>query len=482
MRSAAALLVVVACQTPAVRPAQPGPASPSVADNIALAPAIVVPVRAEAEYVALDPHDSRLDRACDDLAYLVAHGGAATTDIATAVLRMHGIVDPPNAVLVGAVGEALDAKLGEDLYRPNAVIGRGTYEQTAVEVLVFLPHMHLGPVPRAVETSVDVSVVIDRELSDARVTVADQYETMSPRVTRDEDVLHFTVPCGTRPSDRFVTIEAADPRTATQPLVIFPVYCKLAPPATLSAEPARNLANVSDIEGRLTSILNRERTTASVLPLRRDARVEAAARAYAKSRADKRNTDQEVVMRDAGILAPEMSWSTFHVDSLEAAVNRILNSSEELAKLRDAERTEVGVGVAQDADGWWVSLVYVTIPPPLDTVAAAARIADAIRLTGNGHEKKVKIDLYANEIATRYANGLAVGWKVEDLYTKNFAAMRMYNHVGFELTVDRRVELAHLDVAKLIKKHEFHTIGVGVSQSARNGPLAGTIWIVVVFY
>jgi hypothetical protein len=459
-----------------------GSALPLAADSTALAPAIRVPVTAEAEYVALDPHDSRLDQACDDLAYLVAHGGAPTTDIATAVLRMHGIVDPPNKVLAGAVGEALDAKFGQDLYRPNAMVGKGSFEQTAVEILIFLPRIRIGPVPRATDTSVELAVVLDAQLRDPHVTVADAYASHQLHVELVEHILRFTVACGARPSEQFVTIEAVDPRLETKPLVIFPIYCKLKPPATLAAEPAKNLSGYTDLDGRLTAILDRERAAAGIPPLRRDARVERAALAYAESRAANRNADRQTVMRDAGLIAPSMSWSTFHVDSLEGAVDRVLNSSEELSKLRNPERTDIGVGARRDAEGWWISIVYVTIPPVIDTAEAASRIAHAIQLFQQSRSLQTKIDAYASVVATHYANALAFGWRSEDLEESATVEMQMNTGEGPEYATDSRVELASLDIVKLVNKHAFHAIGVGVSQSARSGPLAGTIWIVVIFY
>ena len=53
---------------------------------------------------------------------------------------------------------------------------------------------------------------------------------------------------------------------------------------------------------------------------------------------------------------------------------------------------------------------------------------------------------------------------------------------GCEFATESRVDVANLDVVRLIHDHKFHNVGVGVSQSARNGPRVGTIWIVVVFY
>jgi len=480
MRLAVAGFVLAACHVPLTMapPAQSTLTFP--VDNTVLAPAIVVPVSAETEYVALDPHDVRLDQACNDLAYLVAHGGAATTDIATAVLRMHGIVDPPNKVLAGTVGEALDAKFGEDFYRPNAMVGKGTFEQTAVEILIFMPRIRIGPVPRATTTSVELSVVLDDALREPRVAISDAYEAHTQPVALAEQVMHITVPCGDLPSERFVTIEATDPHHDTKPLVIFPIYCKLTPPATLAAEPAKNLTGYTDLDGRLTSILNRER--AGLAPLRRDARVEQVALAYATARSANHDADRETVMRDAGLMAPAMSWSTFHVDSLEGAIDRVLNSSEELAKLRNAERTDIGVGAKRDADGWWISIVYVTIPPIIDAPAEAKRIANAIQMLEQSRSIQIKINPKASDVAMHYANALAVGWNTDDLHDNAVIEMQMYNGKDPEFATDNRVELANLDIVKLVSKHKFKAIGVGVAQSARTGPRVGTIWIVVVFY
>ncbi|CAN5156620.1 hypothetical protein BH11MYX1_BH11MYX1_01850 [soil metagenome] len=49
-----------------------------------------------------------------------------------------------------------------------------------------------------------------------------------------------------------------------------------------------------------------------------------------------------------------------------------------------------------------------------------------------------------------------------------------------EVTVDRRVDLVVAPRA-LVGRHRFKYFGVGVAQSARDGALLGTIWIVVLF-
>jgi hypothetical protein len=468
MRSGLFALIVAGCGAPA---AFVPVVEPVVLDE-PVAPGIVIPIQAETEYAALDPHDPRLDRACDELAYVVAHGGNVTNDLATTVLRMHGIVDPPQTVLFGAVGDVLDAKFGEDFYRPNAIVGKGAFEHTAVEILIFLPNIRISPISRATEIGVELAVTLDPALHDPRMTVADENESFHPVLSDDEHVVRAIVPCGAQPSERYITIEASDPRSNTRPFVIFPIYCKVRAPTSFVAEPPSNFSAYTDLPGRITAILNRERVTVGAPRLLRDTRIEAAALLYAQARSENRHTDRSVVMRNAGLLAPAMSWTTFHVDSLESALDRIVNSSEQLDKLRDRSRTHVGVGAKRVADGWWISIIYVTIPPPIDAPREAMRIANAIKEWVLQHEldRPTKIDPDANLGATSIAKDLAAGWSLDDL------------HILGEVAVERRVELAGLDLAKLLHGHEVHTIGVGIAQSARNGPLAGTIWLVVLFY
>jgi hypothetical protein len=188
------------------------------------------------------------------------------------------------------------------------------------------------------------------------------------------------------------------------------------------------------------------------------------------------------VMRDAGLIAPSMSRSTFHVDSLEGAVDRILNSTDELTKLRNPERTDIGVGARRDPDGWWISIVYVSIPPVIDTAVAASRIARAIQSVQQSRSIQTKSDPYAAVVATHMANALAFGWHQDDL--EESATIEMTTNLGTscEFATDSLVDPASLDIVRLINKHVFQAFGVGVSQSAPSGPLAGTIWIVVVFY
>lgn len=459
----------------------PPPASPPLPDEAVL-PAVDISIHAEANYAALVTNDSRLDRAADDLAYLVAHGGDATTDVATAVLRMHGIVEPPQHVVSGVVGDDLDPRFGEELFHPNTSIGRGTFGQTTVAILVYRPNIQIATIPRAIDGSIEIAFTLDPALRDPRVTVADATQSSHPIVTTDEEhEVRVTVPCD-HATERYVTIEAVDPRTSIAPMVIFPLYCKLSAPGELHAEPAANLSGYegkpAGLERRLAAILNRERATVNLRPLHRDPRVEAAAAAYAHDRAQGRRTDPATLMHDAGLIAAATSWTTFHVDSLESAINRVVNSPDQLDKLRDRERTDIGVGAERVVDGWWISIVYITIPPPLATQRAATLITNAIY----GTSEKLFVDPIAADMAQRYAESLAIGWSRDDLEGRVKAAMRIHNGAGAEVVVDKRTDFDKLDIRALINKHRFSTFGVGVAQSARNGPLVGTLWIVVLFY
>ncbi len=451
---------MVACSTPVYVPVHEPPPPPLEA----VLPAIELPIHAEGMYAPLAEHDPRLDRACEELAFLIAHGGEASNDLATAVLRMHGIVEPPQRVVVGA-----EPDFGDDANHSNVVIGRGAMDATTVSILIFRPNIEVASFPRAITADAELHVTLDPALTNPIITVADA--TSSVHVPFTE---HIGVPCQ-RASERYVAIEATDPRTSVTPMVIFPVYCKLAAPSRLEAEPAANLGAIpaGGIERRLAAILARERR--GLPPLVRDPRVERAAAAYARDRSEGRQTDRATLLRDAGLLAPAVSWTTFHVDSLESAVNRIVNSPEELQKLRERDRTAFGVGATHVADGWWISIVYISVPPPIEPVQAARLIENAIR----GLDYNYTADPGITDFAQRYANGLALGWGRADLEPRALAAVKV--RMGHsEVTVDKRVEL-ELDPRAIVGKHRFKYFGVGVAQSARDGALTGTIWIVVLY-
>jgi hypothetical protein len=459
--------LLVACSQPLFLPVPTSP--PPQLDTVA--PAIDVPIHAEATYTSLVDHDPRLDRACEELAYLTAHGGEPTNDLATTILRMHGIAEPLQRVLV----DVPDDQFGDDQWRPNASIGHGTFEAKTVAILIFRPNLAIAPFPRAISADTELAFTLDPALSNPVVTVADASGLVRLPITESR----VTVPCHHHASERYITLEATDPRRAATAMMIFPIYCKLHAPTTLQAEPSINVQGLGkapgSVERRLATILDRERVAAGLPPLVRDPRVERAASAYARDRAEQRHTDQTKLMREAGLLAPASSWTTFHADSLDGAINRIVNSTEELDKLRDQDRTSFGVGATQVADGWWISILYITIPPPIDSRRAAVLIANAIR----GTDQDAMIDQAASDFAQRYADGLAAGWSRSDLEPRAIAAMK--NKLGHaDVTVDKRVELL-VDPRALVGKHQFKYFGVGVAQSARDGALVGTIWIVVLF-
>ena len=468
----AMLLVLVGCaDLPTPRPATP----PAEADEPVAAP-VRVPVHAEAQYQSLSKGDPRLDRTCDDLAYLVAHGGEATLDVVTPLLRMHGIVEPPQRVVAGTATDDLGAQLGEDRFHSNTVVGRGLYETTAVEILIFLPNIRIAALPRAASDGVDLAFELDEPLHSPQVIVADasSSEKLDPIAT--DHGFHVHVPCGPRAIERYVSIEASDPRTAVKPLMIFPLYCKLAAPSSLAAEPKSNLVGVT--ERRLVAILNRERTSKNLPALHHDARVSAAALAYVKDRSAGLDSDPATILKRANLLAPAAAWTTLRVDSLESAIDRIVNSPEEVAKLSDPDRTDIGAAMQRVSDGWWVSIIYITIPKAIDPDQSAFLIRNRIFAAS----KRSSRDPYADTVAQRYAESLAIGWSNDPLRTRALAELGIHNGGGAQVIVDRRVEVEALDVPALISKYEFKYFGVGVAQSARDGALTGTIWIVVMFY
>jgi len=448
---------------------------PAEADEL-VAPPIRVPVTAEPQYKALVKPDARLDSACEDLAYLVAQGGDPTTDIVTRLLQMHGIVEPPERVVSGSATEDLDSQLGDDRFKGNAVVARAVHGSTAVEMLVFIPSIRLGAVSRGAEEGANVTFELEVPLETPEVTVSDGKNASNITAVAVGHAFQAHVPCGSEPAEQYVSIEAVDPRNAIAPHLIFPLYCRLKSPSSLEVEPRGNLERLS--ERRIIAILNRERTSRNIPRLRHDARFSVAAAAYVKDRASGIKSEPSSILRRAGLLAPATAWTTVHVDSLASAIARILNSSDEMGKVVDRERTDVGAAMQKVDDGWWVSIVYVTMPKSIDTDHEAFLISNMI----SSVSKRSSRDSYADTVAQRYADGLAAGWSNDPLRLRALADLGTHIGGSPQVIVERRVEVDALDVPSLVSKYQFRYFGIGVAQSAHDGALTGTIWIVVMIY
>jgi uncharacterized protein YkwD len=84
-----------------------------------------------------------------------------------------------------------------------------------------------------------------------------------------------------------VEVSAEDQRGPTV-LANFPVYCGVAPPATLQvvAEPAPHSSDPKEIEKQMLDLMDRDRTANGLLPLVRDGRLSQVARAYSREMAE----------------------------------------------------------------------------------------------------------------------------------------------------------------------------------------------------
>jgi hypothetical protein len=288
-----------------------------------------------------------------------------------------------------------------------------------------------------------------------------------------------SISCEGAPGERDVTLEAVGHDAA--PLVIVPVYCGMPAPASLQAEPPANVEGATTADAvarRLAAIVERERVHAALPRLRRDPRVEQAAAAHAADRAADRTGDPAKRLREAGVRGARSSFTVFHVGSLASAVERITGAPAELAKLRDPVFTTLGIGVVPASDGFWITVAYLAIPPPVDAPAAEARIVAEIR----GMHVHTVLDPDATEVAQRVATGLAAGGNRDRLKLEALSTLKVNKGVAdLDMAIEDRFEMSSLDIAELVGDRAFHAVGVAVAQSPQTSALAGTIWVVVVF-
>ena len=118
----------------------------------------------------------------------------------------------------------------------------------------------------------------------------------------------------------------------------------------------------------------------------------------------------------------------------------------------------------------------------LHTAALTDRIADAIRASQTRF-RHLNIDRDMTLAAKRYALGLANGEADVEMWRKALGDLKdldrrysMWNRTTIQL-----VDTDHLRGKELVAGKEVDAIGIGVVQSPRASPRAGTVWVVVIF-
>ena len=445
-------------------------------------------------------HDVRLDVAADAIAR--ASTIASPSDgLVEYALRSVGVVESIGRVVRVATGDAdevstrLIASAAGVLFRANVRIGVSSPAdgQAIFMVVVYGAGVTLAPLPRSLPVggSFEVTGILDGDFLAPRLWVGTGFgATTSVNVTAtDMRAFRATVECA-RAGTRWITLEASGAK-GPEVLAIIPVYCGTSPPPSFWVEPTTNVVqpNTDDeFERRIAAVAIHERRARGLTELASNASIARAAREHAQTlRAANRlahdlggNTMERL---DRANLRPAFAVeSVMKVRDLALAAEILLNDPAYRESLEKPEVTHVGVGVAPSGDAWFVVVIYVRIPPAIQTDAVRRELLASLRV----HER-IWIDPDLDRAAQTFAKGLAAGWSKASIWPSVSAEIPIAAlHYGgsFSALVESAYEIDELDLARIRRDQAgdpraARSIGIAVVQSARDGPLAGKTWVVV---
>jgi hypothetical protein len=459
--------------------------------------------------IAADP---RLDLACSQLAAVASRDAPPSDALVALALHSRGVVEPAYRVLIAAPAPGVRepdgvaapvatqepasviAELRSQL--AGSLVGRvgvaAGANGTVVAILVRSTDVELAPTPRALVAGggFDLVATLGADLHAPRVSITHPDGAVEHPVTAlgSDRVLRARFECGPRPGRHQLEIHATGPG-GDIPRVAIPIDCGDAPPSSFAIEPAANLtglATAADIERRLTSIINRQRATAGLPPLRTDLRIADWARRYteaardAPASSDPRAPQTPMQRLNAAGVSPLFVHElTSTADSIAHAAELVTNDATWRAALASAEPNHVGLGVAvDDQHRLHLALTLVLLPPAVHVRAAAQRLADAIAT-----QRACRVDLALSTAAQRYASGLTIGRSHDEMWPAIQRRLNIMAETRYSVAV-AAISLADIERAsidELVRGRRFEAVGVGVAQSARFGPQAGIIWIVVFF-
>jgi uncharacterized protein YkwD len=525
--------LLLACGPRVFAPLPPGPPDPPPVRELLAAPLVFAPSAAAAaaynEPIADEPNtddpgepvlaevfaalvladetatgslerDRRLDLVARELAAFARGGGAISSGLTSFAMRSRGVPEPAVNVMLawGASAEDIAAELRPklvDARTRTTKLGLGGIAPT-VAIITYRPGLALGPFPRsaAVGEPIVLSGSLAPSLRSPRARLVEPSGVEHVVAVRLEETgdIHGELRCPRAYANEYWLRVEAWTGTRYIGVAMVPFSCGSRPPERYRLEPARNL-DTADIETRLLSIINREREAARIAPLIIDPRAAIAARRHADAMARARSIEHVLEgtspvdrLAAAGVKPPASSESTLHAESLGEAAETLLNDPRYRDAVLDPKMTHVGLAAATGKPGWYVAIVYVKIVPPVDiqemTFAAQERVEAAPTAS-----RWLRHDESLTELARSYAAGLARGIAPSEVWNEIapwFFAERLPS--GRQI-FDGRVRghvLEDVHVTSLepdLGPRPFDTVGVGVAQSDRHGPLAGQIWVVVLY-
>ncbi|MEO8702538.1 MAG: CAP domain-containing protein [Kofleriaceae bacterium] len=459
--------------------------------------------------IAIPVADARLFRACAELAEIVPEEGVISYSLVEFALQRNGIIEPsPHLLVVWGDIDSPQAIVDQIVPRLKEILDDGATARLGIGAAKRLPDgsgavvfalqgsgVTTTPIPRAIKAGGSFTI-------DALVNT--RYKNPEVFVTRDSGATErleiklgqagaFTsqVACGARIGRQQVEITASDVQGSTV-LANFPVWCGAEPPPSLTVEPSRDDAPLSDpvdAEHRLLALVNRDRQAAGLAALLWDERIAQVSRGHST---EMRKT--KVVahispttgsaadrVRAAKLKTAVVLENVARAYGLGEAHQGLMNSPGHRANLMSATATHIGIGVVfgDEVSGRreiFITQVFTRVPPKIDP----AKSAEQLRIKINA-VKQVGVNAKLVGIAQQLADELASGKTREQAYPavkrQVDALGNLYQRVGSVITAAS--ELDSIDGPAILGESRPDDVGIGIAQGVHPEIGEGAIWIVV---
>ncbi|HEY0254991.1 MAG TPA: hypothetical protein VGC41_25870, partial [Kofleriaceae bacterium] len=417
----------------------------------------------------------RLQAVAFDLARVLDANGNADNAIGTRLLHLHGIAESAQHVATAATRQEVDKLFADDLKLVNARTAYARTKHGVVGVVVYAAFVNVDNVPRSGE-HFRIAGTMATDVSDPRVTV-DGEEHLP--VTVEGHAFHGELACKT-PGQHYIAIDVTDPaHPEAPPRVGFPVYCGT-PPTKITTEPLPNLdVTPEQMPERLLAIVDRERVAVQLSVMHWSPLLEKATETLAQDRIERRSSELEWHVKNAGILNPFVQFSTFHATSFADAVSKLLDDSAQNQKIFDGHNTDIAITIKPEAEGMWVAVGYLPVPTIHDLPAVQAIIAKriiAIQAKRFGPDVTVTEDPALTKLGTLFGRELAKGLTV-DAVIQTFR----FEYPGYSVSAEMSIDLDNYDITPIVSKLQFRSFGVGLAQAPQDGPSAGLVYIVLYY-
>jgi uncharacterized protein YkwD len=470
---------------------------PVAAESTPLADAVFAGLVELAREKGQPEREPRLDRVAADLAELAGRGGELDEAVVEFALRARGVVEPAARIAVSRAGDAetmlaeLGPKLADSLFFGNVRVGIGGTNPT----LVLVVHSSLATLapttPRMLEARGEVTLqaALDASLHAPHVTITHEDNSVEHPKILKVNPWTFQAPfqCNEHTGEQWVLIEACDAKNTLLRLALFPIACGTQLATSYRVEPRTNTAT-RDVERRLASIINRERSAARLPALLGDLRADATARDMATAMQRSGRIDHELggttpqrLLAD-NLIPPYAYELTLHAPDLAAAAEILMNEPSYRRIVAQDDVSHLGLAIARDAHGeLYIAIELVRIVPRIDTVAMRVEILRRLQARMPEHVK-LPISPLLERLAKKYVTGRAQGWSEQTM----MAVIQKDPEFVFGPfgTMKRAMTLLitdDVDKVDLGPNPAPDGVGVAVVQAPREGALVGRTWVLILY-